>query len=328
MEGAVFVVDAGVDELGQHVVGVGGADEALDRQAHLRGEPARQDVAEVAGGDAEDELLPRLQPAAVDVVAVSGEIVDDLRQQTAPVDRVGRGEEEAAARQLLGEIGVAEDLLDAGLRVVKVALHGADAHVVAALRHHLEALDRGDAAGGIEDEDLRPRNVGKALKRRLAGVAGGGHEDADLPRLAGLLQGGGQEIGQHLQRHVLEGAGGAVPELQIGRGLVREAQRGDSGAVEILCVCVRHEILQLLRREIREEAPHDVDRSGAVIHRAQGLELLRADGRNGLGHEKPAVRRKAHRHGLRCAVSALVVSGAEIIHMHSLKKRFLYDGST
>ena len=38
-----------------------------------------------------------------------------MRQQAAPVDGVGRGQEVAALRELRGELRVAEDLLHAGL---------------------------------------------------------------------------------------------------------------------------------------------------------------------------------------------------------------------
>ena len=55
MERAVAVVDTGVQELGQHVVAVGGADQALNRQTHLLGNERREDISEVSGGHADVE---------------------------------------------------------------------------------------------------------------------------------------------------------------------------------------------------------------------------------------------------------------------------------
>ena len=76
-------------------------------------------------------------------VAVGGDVVDDLGQHTAPVDGVGAGEEVAPLRQFFPQAFVREQRLDAGLGIVKVADHGADAHVGALLGGHLQLLNVG-----------------------------------------------------------------------------------------------------------------------------------------------------------------------------------------
>ena len=48
MEGTVSVIDTGADKVGQHIVGIGGADQLIHRQAHLHGVIGRQNVAEIA----------------------------------------------------------------------------------------------------------------------------------------------------------------------------------------------------------------------------------------------------------------------------------------
>ena len=50
------------------------------------------------------------------------------------------------------------------------SLDGADADVLARLRDHLQPLHVGDAVARVKDEYLRAAHVGKALKRRLAGI--------------------------------------------------------------------------------------------------------------------------------------------------------------
>ena len=184
-----FIIGTRTDEIREHVVCVRRADELAHRQAHFLGIPAGENVAEVAGRHNEVQLVAHGDHAAGNGVAVRREIVDDLRQQAAPVDGVGRGQEPAALRELGGKRLVTKDLLDTSLRVVKVAAHGADRDVIARLRDHLQALDLRHAAVGIEHEDLRARHVGKALQGRLAGVARGGDEDAHLPLLAALFSG-------------------------------------------------------------------------------------------------------------------------------------------
>ncbi len=131
------------------------------------GYPAGQDVTEVAGRDAEVHLLARCYQPGVDKVAVGGEIIRYLRQQPAPVDGVGRGQEPAVSLQLGGELPVGEDSLHARLGVVKVALHGADADVVPALRYHLEPLHVADAVARIEDHIRVPGTSAKPSRAAL-----------------------------------------------------------------------------------------------------------------------------------------------------------------
>ena len=183
-----FIIGTRTDEVREHVVCVRRADELAHRQAHFLGIPAGKNIAEVAGRHDKVQLVAHGDHTAGNGVAVRREI-DDLRQQAAPVDRVGRGQEPAALRELGSKRLVTKDLLDTGLRVVKVAAHGADRDVIARLRDHLQALDLRHAAVGVEHEDLRARHVGKALQGRLAGVARGGDKDAHLPLLAALFSG-------------------------------------------------------------------------------------------------------------------------------------------
>ena len=109
---------------------------------------------------------------------------------------------------------VGENGLDAGLRVVEVAAHGADADIPAALGLHLRLLHVADAVFRVKDDDARARHVAKALQRRLAGVAAGGGKHGNLFPRARLVARGGHQARQKRERHVLEGAGGAAEEFK------------------------------------------------------------------------------------------------------------------
>ena len=121
-------------------------------------------------------------------------------------------------QQPRGEGFVAEHVLRAGLAVVEVAAHAPHLHVLAALGGHLLELDVAHAAVGVHDADGHALGVAEALERRLAGVARRGHEDhevvVELALLAQLRGARREELRQALQRHVLERARGAVPQLQ------------------------------------------------------------------------------------------------------------------
>ena len=78
----------------------------------------------------------------------------------------------------------------------------------------MKLLNIGNTVTRIENYNRGAFDIGKALKRRLSGVAGGCNEDTDLSGFTELFELGRQQTGQHLQCHILERAGGAVPQLQ------------------------------------------------------------------------------------------------------------------
>ncbi len=104
-----------------------GDDEVRDRCTHLARDPARQHVAEVAGGHAEGRRAgERLR---------GRDVVDDLRHHPRPVDRV-----DGRQAQFVAEGRVAEHRLDEILAVVEVAVDRDRVHVRAVDRGHLAAL--------------------------------------------------------------------------------------------------------------------------------------------------------------------------------------------
>ena len=136
-------------------------------------------------------------------------------------------------------------MLDLGLAVVEVAAHRAHHDVVACLRRHLEVLDVGDLALGVEDGDAAALDAGESVQGGLAGVAGGGGDDHDLLALAlGSLAGDAHELGQHLERDVFEGARRTVIELE--QPVVAErGYRAARGGVPLLAVGRAHALRDL-----------------------------------------------------------------------------------
>ena len=256
------VVHPGADEVGEDLVLVGGAHQLAHRQAHAFAVVGRQDVPEVARGHHHVHGLAQGQGPGADQLGIGVEVVDDLGQQPPPVDGVGAGEQHAPLLQQLFHGVVGEDAFHRGLGVVEVSLDGADHHVAALLGGHLPLLHGAHPVPGVEHGDFGPGHVLEARQGRLARVPGGGHQDQGLlPRL-GLFQGGGEEVGQNLQGHVLKGAGGAVPQLQQILLLPVVRQGGEPyrlPASEFLrAVGVLHAGGDLLRREVREKTAEDL----------------------------------------------------------------------
>ena len=88
-ERAVAVVDAGGQEVSQHVVLVARDDELGNGQTHALGVVAGQDIAKVAGRHAELHGIAGLDGTGAQQLRIGGKVVDDLRHQAPDVDGVG-----------------------------------------------------------------------------------------------------------------------------------------------------------------------------------------------------------------------------------------------
>ena len=139
------LVGAGRERARQDVVDVGGDHQPVDRQAHAHGDVAGIDVAEISGRDGEGELAMRRAKRDR-----GGEVVDRLRDDARPVDRVDAGE-----RDLVAEGMVIEQALHDRLAVVEGALDRERMDVVVLGRGHHAPLHVGDAA--VRDTARRRR---------------------------------------------------------------------------------------------------------------------------------------------------------------------------
>ena len=261
----------------------------LDRQTeHLRVE-AGEDVAEVAGRNDELDLVAHVDDLVLQQLRVSGEVVDDLRYETAHVDGVRGGEHDVrVGGELRGELLVAEDALDGGLRVVEVALDRAHVHVRAGLRAHLQLLNLAHLALRVEDGDRGAGRVCESGQRGLAGVAGGGGQDHDL--LVGVAvrrRRVRHETGEDLQRNVLERGGRAVEQFED--VVVAERLQGrDAPVGPLLAVSVGDALRELGLGEVRQQRTEHLGGDLLIRLARQGSDVhLRLA--QGIGHEQAAV---------------------------------------
>ena len=307
-QGTAAVIGAGGDKVGEDVVGVGSAQQLSHRQAKLLCQVSCQNVAEVSRGHGEIHLLPHLNHTPVQQIPVGAEVVDDLRGQTANVDGVGAGQSEGQLLSLAG----GENLLHPGLGIVKVAPDGADVDVAALLGDHLGTLHLGHAAVGVEYADAHPGNVVEALQGGFAGVAGGSGEDADLLLYPQSIPGGGEQLGQHGQRHVLECGGGATEQLQY---LERPCRDGGGQVLgfKFSGIGPVHQLGHI--GDIRQQGGED---GGGHVQGGAGQAAAPVEIGQSLGHVQPAVRGKSFQHGLGAGGLAGKASGGMIQHMVNL----------
>ena len=319
MEWPVPVINAGTQEIRQHIVAVGRADQLPHRQAHALSVIRRQNIPEVAGGDAEIHLVPHGDGSVPHQIAVGRNIIDYLRQNSSPVNRVRGGQKIPPFVQLRPQGLIRKNALDTGLCIVKVADDRADIHVFAPLRHHLGLLHRGNTVLGVIDLNPGLGHIRKSGHSGLAGIAGGSRQNAGCSLFTGLPQSGGQKLRQHLQGHILERGRRAVPQLQT-IGILRHApDRRRSGIVKLLrAVGALSEGQQLLLRIVGQIQRHDLCRPMGIIHRHQAFQKGPVDLRDSLGRQQSAIAAQPHLHSLRRRKGHTLVPRAEILHKIAL----------
>ncbi len=89
LEFPVAIIDAGLEKIRQDFILVGGADQLMDGKSDPAGIPSRQDVAEIACGNHKIDPLAGNNFFLFQQRQVSPEVIDHLRQEPAPVNRVG-----------------------------------------------------------------------------------------------------------------------------------------------------------------------------------------------------------------------------------------------
>lgn len=221
---------------------------------------------------------------------------------------------------------IGEDALYRTLCIVKVAADGYNLDVPAFLRYHLQLLHRRYAVHRIVHHDLGARYIVEAVERCLAGITRGSDQNAGGTGLAGLAQGRGEQVRQHLQRHILERAGRAVPQLQDVHPFPELMQRRDRLAAEPFGrIGARRTVGDLLRGKVAQKQRENPFGALRIRQRRQRRDILPGKLRKALRHKQAAFFRKAADNRLRRRHLYGIVAGAVILHrlFHSYNHSFL-----
>ena len=152
-----------------------------------------------------------------------------------------------------------EQRLERGLRIVEGAVDADHLQVGGILGDHLQALHIGGAAVGVQAGDLHIVAVLEGFQGGRAGVAAGRRKDQVV--LAARLRQAGEHDAEGLQRHVFEGAGGAVVEL------------GDEQIVAHLDH--RHRLLRIIEAVVQVQRAVD---HGLLDVQLEGCQHIASDG--------------------------------------------------
>ena len=216
-------IDAVIEGAGHDVILVGGDHQALHGQAHAHRRLAREDIAEISGGD--DESGGTAQRGC------RREVIDRLRRDADKVDRVDGGEAD-----LVGKVSLCKQTLHQRLGIVETAFQRDVVDIGVGAGGHLAALHIADPALGMQDKDFDIFQPAQRGDGGGAGVARRGRHDGGLA--AARFQGAGEEAAQYLKRDILEGKGGAVEQLQQMGVLADFRQRHDGARARFILLPV------------------------------------------------------------------------------------------
>ncbi len=195
------MIFAAAQIFGNNIVGIGGGDETRDGQAHALGEESGGEIAEISAGDGDDQ-----RNRGYGKLAVSGYVVEHLRQEAADVDGVGGCEKDT-----LIEWFVREGLLHEPLTIVEGAGNFERGDVFTE-GGELFFLGFADAFGRIKDHDANAGHAEKSMSDGATCVSGSGDQHSEGTRFA--THEITHQAGHKARAKILEGQGGAVKKFE------------------------------------------------------------------------------------------------------------------
>ena len=248
----------------------------------------------------------------VDQIRVSGEIIDNLRSKPSEIDGVGGRQNLAPFFHLFDKLRRGEKLLHACLGVVKISFDRDNMRVVSSGSDHLQLLYVAHAFLRVEHSTAGPGHVAEALKRRFAGVAAGGNQNADFPLFTVLHGGKAGQVRKQLERHIFEGQRRAMEKFQYPGGIVDLFHRSNFRCIKPFRIIGRMDCFLNLRNiEVLQVPLQDGNRTRGIIHLAEGRNPVHRNRREHGGDIQASVRRQAVQDCLAGRYTAFTAGGEE-----------------
>ena len=237
---------------------------------------------------------------------VAGEVIDDLRQQPRPVDRVDGADAVAAL-----EVQVGADRLDDILAIVEDALDREVVDVGVLQAEHLRLLERAHAPVRAEHEDADAPPAAHRVLGCAAGIARGRAQDVEpLAAPAELVL---EQRPEQLHRHVLERQRRAVGQLLDQQPLGQPHERCDLGRAEDLFgVGGMRQPAQVRRRDVVDVQRQDLERQLGIRQAAPARERRGVDVRVVRRQVQPAVGRQPFEQDVAEGPRRRVAAGAQV----------------
>ena len=296
---------AGVQRTGQDIVFVISNDEAINGQAHQMRDITCIDIAEIPGRHTEADLAIRRTEGRR-----GGEVIDHLRHDAAPVDRVHRREVEPFA-----QVGAGEERFHEVLTIVKAPVEGYGVAVVGIQRGHLAALKFRYLAVGIHEEHIDPLAFKEGSKRGAAGIARGCADDGQTLSL--FRENVVDEACEDLHGEILESERRAVEQFEQPVVRAKLHQRGYCRMGEP-GISVFDHLFQLVPRDFAAgEFFHHREGDLDIGTAAKTGDFFGGEARPDVGDVETAIARKPGQKGLFEGEIAGVATGRNVFHRFS-----------
>ena len=183
MELSLLIIFACFEKVGKYVVGVRCADKLVYRKPHKLSYIRGKDIAEVACRYAEINLVSERNCIVAEKIAVSGEIINDLRNESSPVDRICAGKNNTVfVIDNFFEGFIREYRLNTVLSVVKVTMYSSYVDVVSGLRRHLKLLNGAYAVIGVKYHYIYSLNILVSFKSCFSCITARSNKNKSLTR--------------------------------------------------------------------------------------------------------------------------------------------------
>ena len=304
MRGVARAVFAGFEKLVEHVVFIGRHNQAVNRQAHLAGDVAGADVTEIAAGYAEAHFLFVAGGGA----EITVEVIHDLRQHAAPVNRVNR-----ADAVFFFKVRIVLQGFHDILAIVEHSFDGNIMNVFVLQAVHLRTLESAHFAFRRHHEHIHAGLAAQCVFRRRAGIAAGGAQN--IQRLAFFGQYIFERIAEKLHGDVFKRQRRAVGQSLDTDAVAQSAHRRNLVAAENFgVVSTVDDVAQIRRRNIGGKQAHDGKCQIRIAQASPFVQNGRADFRIGFRQHQAAVGRQAHQKNFAELFACGLAAGADVFH--------------
>ena len=235
------------------------------------------------------------------------EIIDDLRQDSRPIDGI-----DARQTHFVAKSEIAEQFLDDALTVVERALNREGVDVGPIGRRHLPALDVRHPPLRIEDEHFDLGLLAESLNRRSAGIARG-RSNNRRPGVA-ASQNAIHRLAQPLHGEILEGQRRSMEQFEREQVVVELRKRRDGGVTEAGVGGCGQRVHFCVIEILGDEGRHEPCSRFLIRNAPQRPDRVRRQIGNGERQIEAAVAREAGEKGVREAECRRRAARRNVIH--------------
>ena len=209
------VVNSCLEKVKQYLIVIGSADQPVNRNSQALGKISSQNISKVSSRNRDINGFSLFNLSVSQKLRICVNIINNLRHQTADINRVGGRKSVTGSGKLCGKFPISENLFHTALGVVKISGNRCNRSVASLLGHHLKFLYPAHASLRIENNDFCPLHICEAGHSGLSRIAWSSRKDYD--GILYLIFSGRcrHKMRQNGKGHILKCNRTSVEQLQI-----------------------------------------------------------------------------------------------------------------